>query len=445
MLLNKNKNTVFRTALIGLLGAKRVFEDRERVEQFSQDYHWFSPILEKELQGCQADWVVKPHTQEELVSIVRLAYEHKIPITPRGKGTGNYGQAVPLQRGLVLDTSGLKRVIQVSEGVIHAEAGANFIHLESAARASGQELAMFPSTFQSCLGGFIGGGAGGTGSVEHGFVFDGYVLALKILPCSAEAEAFWVEGEATVPYVHAYGTTGIILEAKVRLVPAREWTALFSTFESAAWGCSCATALDLIQTEIKPRLVSFEQPAFIPYFPNNNWLKIGKINLRAMISQSELEGAQRLIKDAGGVVIGSDSKRKTLDLLSLLSYNHPTLWVKNKRRDFCHLQISGRPLLEQIDAVNACLPDSILHCEARWMKGQPVLGGVLLSRFIDEATLYAGMEKLKSLGCFVMNVHTCQLGTDHLPTLEDLHKYSDLNDPQGLLNPGKIPHPKIAY
>lgn len=429
----------FKEALNDCLGENKVFDDVSTLTQFSKDYSWFSPILEKELADCRADYVAKPETQDELIATVRLACQHQIPITPRGKGTGNYGQGVPLKGGLILDTSRLKKVIEIGDGFIHAEAGANFIQLESAARETEQELAMFPSTFNSCLGGFIAGGAGGTGSVEHGFIFNRYVKALKVLPCKVDAEPFWVEGEETVPYVHAYGTTGVILEAKVKLVPAREWTALFSHFEPSEWKQACAAAFKLIQMPVMPRLVSFEEPSFIPCFPPHDCLSDAKINLRAMVCVSEIEAASKCIETEGGTVVGHHSDSKTLDLLSLLSYNHPTLWVKKKYPDFCHVQIGGQPIWETPEAVKACLPDSMLHCEARWMHGKPTLGGVFLSRFVDEDTLFSGFKQLRALGCFVMNVHTFKLGTDHLPTVEDLHRFSSENDPNGLLNPGKIP------
>src|SRR4029453_1848168 len=113
--------------------------------------------------GC-ADVVAYPADADQIALAVAAAHRRRVPITPRGQGTGNYGQAIPLRDGLVIDTSRANRVLEVGEGHLRAEAGASFVVMEAAARRHGQELAMMPTTVGSTIGGFLAGGAGGGGS-----------------------------------------------------------------------------------------------------------------------------------------------------------------------------------------------------------------------------------------------------------------------------------------
>lgn len=166
-----------------IVGDGQMFEDSKSRLVMSRDYSWISPILRRELHGMLADLIVAPETACDAGRVLSVAFGADVPVTVRGRGTGNYGQAVPLAGGIVLDFSRIAETLDVGDGWITAEAGATFVDLEAEARRCGQELAVFPSTTRSTLGGFIGGGAGGIGSIEHGFVWDGLVSALEVVPC----------------------------------------------------------------------------------------------------------------------------------------------------------------------------------------------------------------------------------------------------------------------
>ena len=114
---------------------------------------------------------------------------HGVPITPRGKGTGNYGQAIPFDGGLVLDTSRAREILEVGDGFITAEAGATMVAIETTANKAGQQVLMYPSTANSTIGGFVSGGSGGTGSIKHGMLHTGFVLALDVVHAVPDARA----------------------------------------------------------------------------------------------------------------------------------------------------------------------------------------------------------------------------------------------------------------
>ena len=153
----------------------------------STDWAHMSPVLEPMLPGGVADVVARPRDAAGIAAAVGAAHRHRVPVTVRGQGTGNYGQGIPLHGGLVIDTSRANRVLSVGDGEITAEAGASFVMLEKAARATGQELSILPSTVGSTIGGFIAGGSGGTGSIANGAIWDGYLRSLLVVPCTDDA------------------------------------------------------------------------------------------------------------------------------------------------------------------------------------------------------------------------------------------------------------------
>ena len=71
------------------------------LRQKSRDFHWYSPVLTPQLQDCLADVVVQPRTEADIAAVVAAAVKHRIPLTVRGGGTGNYGQSVPLKGGVL--------------------------------------------------------------------------------------------------------------------------------------------------------------------------------------------------------------------------------------------------------------------------------------------------------------------------------------------------------
>src|SRR5271166_5448541 len=91
-------------------GLSEVIADSSRVltaptvlERLSHDFYWYSPVLRPLLASKVGDVVVQPVSVAEVLAVLRSAGKHETPVTVRGAGTGNYGQCVPLESGIVLD------------------------------------------------------------------------------------------------------------------------------------------------------------------------------------------------------------------------------------------------------------------------------------------------------------------------------------------------------
>ena len=129
--------------------------EERQIRLKSRDFHWYSPVLTPQLQNCMADVVVAPQSEEEIAAVVAAAVQHRIPLTVRGGGTGNYGQSVPLKGGVVVDMTGFNKVTAVEAGHIRVQAGAVIGAALEAALRSGQQLMMYPSTMRSAtIGGY---------------------------------------------------------------------------------------------------------------------------------------------------------------------------------------------------------------------------------------------------------------------------------------------------
>jgi FAD/FMN-containing dehydrogenase len=163
--------------------------DPALVRQKSRDFFWYSPVLNRQLHGCSAQAVVSPRHEADVVRVAAGCFRHNVPITARGGGTGNYGQAVPLHGGVVLDMTALDTVEWQRPGKLRVGPGRKMIDIDRETRPNGWELRMHPSTKRTAtIGGFVAGGSGGVGSVTWGGLREpGNVAAAHIVTTEAEA------------------------------------------------------------------------------------------------------------------------------------------------------------------------------------------------------------------------------------------------------------------
>src|ERR1700687_2838371 len=213
----------------------RVLTPPQLVEHLSRDFYCYSPVLRKQLDGKTGDLVVQPVNVAEIQGVLRYCHAHDLPVTVRGAGTGNYGQAVPLRGGVGLDLALMDRIEAIqTDGVAVCEPGARLGVVEDEARKAGWELRCYPSTIvKASVGGFLGGGSGGIGSVAHGGLRDFQtVRALEVVTMEPEPRIVMHEGEAIHDILHAWGTNGIITRVWLALTPAVEWSQCIAAFET---------------------------------------------------------------------------------------------------------------------------------------------------------------------------------------------------------------------
>jgi FAD/FMN-containing dehydrogenase len=414
------------------LGPDAVRSDKPARVAASTDWAHMSPVLEPLLPGGVADVVVRPRDAAGIAAAVGAAHRHRVPVTVRGQGTGNYGQGIPLYGGLVIDTSRANRVIDVGAGEITAEAGASFVMLEKAARATGQELAILPSTVGSTIAGFIAGGSGGTGSIANGAIWDGYLRSLLVVPCTDDATPVRVPFPQTTAMAHAFGVSGVIAEATVELRPAQDWTGLFASFPDTATAVAAGEAL--FDLEPTPRLLSLDEAGIVAtYRPVDPAMPADRASVRGIVTVDSVPAATRIVERHGGRV---DAVRpKGPALIASMSYNHTTYRVRKVRPELTHLQCMGPGLTRRRAEVADLVPESLIHLEGfRTARGRDWVS-MLFLRYDGPDVLYRQMAELADVEVYVDDPHTWVL---HHLRLDAVRAAARQFDPDGLLNPGKL-------
>src|SRR5580704_3301699 len=205
------------------------------LDRLSHDFYWYSPVLRPLLKSKTGDVAVQPANVDEVLAVLNFAGKHGIPVTMRGAGTGNYGQCVPLEGGIVLDLSLMDKLEEITpDGVAVCQPGLRLAVLETEARKQGWELRMYPSTLvKASVGGFLAGGSGGIGSVAHGGLRDfDNVRAFEVVTMEDPPRVVLHEGAAVHEILHAWGTNGILSRIWFPLAPAVEWTQLTAAFDT---------------------------------------------------------------------------------------------------------------------------------------------------------------------------------------------------------------------
>ena len=110
-------------AMLSFDAGLELLHEPSEIERFSRDAFDYSPVLAERLASCRADLVVRP---ADIAAVERLAAAcaiHRVPLTVRAAGTGNYGQCVPLEGGVVMLTSSLRAIqnIDTKTGVVTVE------------------------------------------------------------------------------------------------------------------------------------------------------------------------------------------------------------------------------------------------------------------------------------------------------------------------------------
>ncbi|HEX3470107.1 MAG TPA: FAD-binding oxidoreductase, partial [Silvibacterium sp.] len=292
------------TQLARVLGDhSRVITKPSVVERLSRDFYWYSPVLRPLLDGKRGDVAVQPLSAEEVQAVLRLCYSLDVPVTVRGAGTGNYGQAVPLHGGVVLDLARMDQIESITpDGVAICQPGVRLGILESTARDCGWELRCYPSTIvKATVGGFLGGGSGGIGSVAHGALRDfNTVRAFEAVTMEPEPRILLHEGEDVHGILHAWGTNSVMTRIWLALTPAVEWAqcaVCFPTFDTAFnFGTTVAT-----NAEWTKRLVTaFEWPIPSFFSPVRNITRDGATSVFLLIANAQAAQLKSFAVAGGG-------------------------------------------------------------------------------------------------------------------------------------------------
>jgi alkyldihydroxyacetonephosphate synthase len=206
--------------------------------------------------------VVWPEHVREVVAVVRLARELKIPIVPYGGGSGVCGGAVPLHGGITVDTKRMQQVRSVhgEELICDVEAGLSGERFERELERRGYTFGHFPSSiYCSTVGGWLATRAAGQLSTKYGKVED-RVAGLTVV--TGRAEIVETDGPNralrgpnwTQLIVGSEGTLGIITSARLRVAPAPQLR-VFRGFEVENVKAGTEAIRRVLQKGLRPAVV----------------------------------------------------------------------------------------------------------------------------------------------------------------------------------------------
>jgi glycolate oxidase subunit GlcD len=191
---------------------------------------YLADLMGRGVQGT-ADAVVLPSSAAEVAAVMRWCYEHDVPLTARGGGTGLAGGAIPVEGGVVLGFERLNRIRQFDPLLwrMHVEAGVTTGDVQRLARESGLRFPPDPGAAEiSQIGGNIACNAGGPHAFKYG-VTGHWVTGLEVVvppgeivhvggPIRKDVAAYDLKNLI----VGSEGTLGLVTAAWLRLVPAPE-------------------------------------------------------------------------------------------------------------------------------------------------------------------------------------------------------------------------------
>jgi len=426
----------------------RVLTTPAVLDRLSKDFYWYSPVLKRQLADKTGDIAVEAIDANEVLAIARYARQHGIPLTPRGAGTGNYGQCIPLEGGIILDLSRMDCIEEITaDGVAVCQPGVRLATLEQQATAQGWELRNYPSTLaKATVGGFLGGGSGGIGSIAHGMLRDfDTVRALEFVTMEDTPRIVRHEGAAVHEILHCWGTNGILTRIWLALTPAVEWSQFavaFPTYE-AAYHFAREVAEDAVWTK---RLVTvFEWPIPSFFTPVKQVVAPGQALIFFMIASAQADAFRAAVAATGGeVTFGAPyTGPRTQPLLSDYTWNHTTLWAMKADPQWTYLQagFSKTECLEQCRLLRARFGDEILfHLE--FMKtgdGSIIPGSIPLVHFTTEERLNEIIAYCLEIGMSIANPHVNHLEDSGRFRADNVQLQAKQRyDPRGLLNPGKM-------
>lgn len=341
-----------------IAGAGFVLLDEESLNNYGHD--------ETEHLLFPPEVVIRPRTTEEISAIMKICNQHKIPVTPRGAGTGLSGGALPHLGGVLISTDRMNSILSIDERNLQVitEPGVITEVLQNAVKEKGLFYPPDPSSRGSCfIGGNIAENSGGPKAVKYGVVKD-YVLNLELVLPSGEV--IWTGANVlknstgynlTQLVVGSEGTLGIVTKIVLKLIPLPKYDLLmlvpFQSLEKAGEAVSAIfragfvpSALELVEIDALRIVSRFVDSSAVPVTDDTAAhliIEVDGNHLDTLMIEMETIGSLLANYDAGEPYFADDAQQKA------------ELW-KLRRRVAEAVKIDGYTIEEDTVVPRAELP-----------------------------------------------------------------------------------------
>ncbi|MER6172540.1 FAD-linked oxidase C-terminal domain-containing protein [Streptosporangium sp. NPDC001681] len=445
--------------LVAALAPEKVLTDSDVTDSYARDRTFLEPG--KPLA------VVLAHTRDDVVAVMRWATRYRVPVVPRGAGTGLAGGATAVEGCVVLALHRMAAIRELSpdDEIAVVEPGVITADLDRAAREHGLMYAPDPSSYEiSTIGGNLATNAGGLRCVKYGVTRDS-ALGLEVVLADGRVIN---TGRRTVKGVTGYdltglfvgseGTLGVITAATVRLRRAPSVYPATIAAEFASLREAAAAVSAIIAAGCQPSLLELLDRNTLKAI--DDWRNIGlEESTRAMlIAQSDAvdgpavsERMAELCTASGAAFVAVSSSAQEAEQL-----------IEVRRMAYEAKERLGKCLVEDVCVPRSLLPDMIEKIEAIAAKHGVLIttvahagDGNLHPVFVFDRTLsepppevWAAADELfretLKMGGTLTGEHGVGLlkqrwlSMETGPVTEEIHRgIKQVFDPLGILNPGK--------
>lgn len=418
------------------------------------------------------DMVIQPRSTEQVSAVMKIAYQHGIPVVPRGGGTGLCGSAVPVQGGIVMDMSRMDKILEISVGDLCCvvETGCVYQDLNDALSPFGFWFPPSPGSSDACqIGGMVAANASGMKAVKYGATRD-YVLGLTFVKANGDVVK---SGTRTLKDSSGYqlarllvgseGTLGIITDVTLKIAAKPKTSAMvlaaFPDPEAAGRCVSAIIAKPLIPSSLELMdSVSIDavNKALGNPLPDCKALCMIEVDGEPEVVEKELRVVEEVARSEGAITVEATHDRKVMNrwnnsrkaIMTSLAALRPGYSSVSLADDMV-LPISKIPaavvayqrIAEKYDVTVATYghaADGNLHTKMlldpndadSWRRGEKAVDEIF------EATLALGGSVTGEHGVGISkapNFHKERSSV--IPTMVEIKKAMD---PKNILNPGKL-------
>jgi FAD binding domain len=345
-----NPQTMVVRELRETLGDAAVSSSSEEILRLMRDESWLSPILQREIErrteeegeGLGVQAVVRPRSEEDVIALARVAARNRVPLTPRGAGTSNFGLLTPEEGGLIVDFRGLTGDPELRDNTVRAPAGTVQGKMERAARSRSRELPVLTTTYSvATIGGWLCGGHAGIGSSMHGAVWDDIVDEVRVVTVEENPRTLTLRGEEVNPLLHTFGAIGICTNITMRTVASHDWLEAVSFHPTFA---QASAFVNEISNDLRysVRVATAQEAALMAGVRQLASVRRPGAGVLMIFDREQTAEIRKLVAIHGGELVEWQEWKvdpRGKPSIAQMVYGHRMLWVKRylPQAAFCHI------------------------------------------------------------------------------------------------------------
>ncbi len=457
---NKIKQKIL-DELCDAIGRENIFDNIEERVRYSYD-----ATKEKSI----PDLVIRPHSTEQVSKVVSIANQHRIPICPRGAGTGLSGRAVPIKGGISLDLKNMNKIVELNARDLTVTVEPGVVTKDLQDEVAKLRLFYPPepgSAGFSTIGGNVAECTGGMTGMKYGVTRD-YVLALEIvLPDGSVINT----GRKTLKSVAGYdltrffvgseGTLGVLTKITLKLLPMPEKIGTVMSFFKDIDSALNTTDSILIKNHLHPRSLEFADKTCIDAVRDSTEEKIPEAAKALLFIDvdgnennvsNDISRIDALCRENSALktsIANTDEERNTLwDIRKSIS---PFLFKVASMKfdeDFCVPRSKVRVVLRKVYELSkkyslqvaafGHIGEGHIRLNVMYNNNKDIDASVhnLVSQILTEVVSIGGtITSEHGVGDAKAEFVGLELASHEIEIMKDLKK---MFDPKGIMNPGKV-------